>query len=176
MSNGDDETGEFLDQFRSRPPDPAEQLAFGQVGYPWRTPHHYDGPPVPAPRRPELLGDGEDAWWADVTAWTEWAICTFRLSRWLPPCWLRHPALVEEAQALWLLWCDAWMPGVDARSPNQFLQSLSLALNRIETLWQIPCRHDAHTEPTPERDTTRVRPMTADWWSLDDYDPGATAW
>jgi hypothetical protein len=175
MSTGN-EDGEFLEQFRSGPPELAEQLRFGQVTSPWRTPHHYDGSPVPAPRRPELLGDGEDTWWADVTAWTEWAIHTFRLARWLPPCWLRHPALVEESQALWLLWCDAWMPSVDARAPNQFLQSLSLALHRIETLWQIPCRHDTHTEPTPERHTTRVRPITHDWWSLDDYDPATTAW
>ena len=81
--------------------------------YPWRTPYPYDGPQAPAPRRAELLGDLEDAWWADVTAWTEWAIATFRLSRWFPSCWLRHPALVEEAQALWLLWCEAWMPGTE---------------------------------------------------------------
>ena len=172
-----DDDDEFLDQFEPDPrPDTGEQLAFGEVMYPWRTPYPYDGPQAPAPRRAELLGDLEEAWWADVTAWTEWAIATFRLSRWFPSCWLRHPALVEEAQALWLLWCEAWMPGTEPAAPAQFLHNLSLALNRIETLWQIPCRPDSHSEPTPERETVRVRPLTRDWWSLEEFDPTATAW
>jgi len=178
MNGGNDDAGgdEFLDQFDPSRPTAGEQLAFGEVMYPWRTPHPYDGPQAPAPRRAELLGDLEDAWWADVTAWTEWAIATFRLSRWFPACWLRHPALVEEAQALWLLWCEAWMTGVDPHAPTQFLHNLSLALHRIDTLWQIPCRPDSHTEPTPERPTTRVRPTTRNWWSLDEFDPTATTW
>ena len=92
MSDHDDNgTGSPPD----RPDHFGEQLTFGDVNYPWRSPHAYDGPPSPAPRRAELLGDAEDAWWADVTAWSEWAITTFRLSRWLPPCWLRHTALVD---------------------------------------------------------------------------------
>jgi hypothetical protein len=172
--SGDD--GEFLDQFQpERPPPTGEQLAFGEVHYPWCTPYPYDGPQAPAPRRPEILGDAEDGWWADVTTWTEWAIATFRLSRWFPPCWLRHPALVEEAQALWLLWCQAWLPGVEPSAPVGFLHNLSLALNRIETLWQISCR-DSHSEPIPERPSVRVRPLTQEWWSAKDYDRAAAAW
>ena len=181
MNNDDNDDEEFLDQFgpdpRHDPPsDTAEQLAFGEVMYPWCTPAPYDGPQSPAPRRPELLGDLEASWWADVTAWTEWAIITFRLSRWFPSCWLRHPALVEEAQALWLLWCEAWMPGTEPAAPAQFLHTLSGSLHRIDTLWQIPCRADTHTEPTPERATVRVTPVTRDWWSLAEFDPTAAVW
>ena len=147
--NDDDE---FLDQFEPDPrPDTGEQLAFGEVMYPWRTPYPYDGPQAPAPRRAELLGDLEEAWWADVTAWTEWAIATFRLSRWFPSCWLRHPALVEEAQALWLLWCEAWMPGTEPAAPAQFLHNLSLALQ--------PDR-DALADPVPPRLPQRTDPGT----------------
>ena len=173
--SGDDE---FLDQFDpdGRPPVNGEQLEFGQVMYPWRTPAMYDGPQSPAPRRPELLGDLEDAWWADVTSWTEWAIGTFRLSRWFPQCWLRHSALVEETQALWLLWCAAWLPGTDPHGPTLFLSNLSLALQRIETLWQIPCRADSHTEPAPPRPPSRLRPATAEWWSLPEFDPTLQSW
>lgn len=167
---------EFLDQFGVQPPDDGEQLRFGELNYPWRTPHPYDGPQAPAPRRPELLGDLEDAWWADVTAWTEWAIGTFRLARWFPACWLRHPALVEEAQSLWLVWCAAWLPGTDPHLPAQFLTQLAAALNRIETLWQIPCRPDSHTEPSPARRPVRVHPTTSEWWSLDTFDPSVPAW
>ena len=158
-----------------RPDHSGEQLAFGDVPYPWRTPHAYDGPQSPAPRRPELLGAAEDAWWADVTAWTEWAIGTFRISRWLPPCWPRHPALVEEAQALWLMWCEAWM-GVDPTSPVQFLYQLDTALHRIETRWQIPCTLDTHTEPTPIKPSVHVRPLTRQWRSLDAFTPASAAW
>ena len=173
--SGDDE---FLDQFDlgGRPPVNGEQWEFGKVMYPWRTPAPYDGPQSPAPRRPELLGDLEDAWWADVTSWTEWAIATFRLSRWFPQCWLRHSALVEEAQALWLLWCAAWLPGTDPHGPTHFLSNLSLALQRIETLWQIPCRADSHTEPAPPRPASRLRPVTAEWWSLPEFDPTLQSW
>lgn len=170
------ENGDFLDQFDPDPPPPTgEQLSFGNVDYPWRTPYAYDGPQAVVPRRAELLGDAEDGWWADVEAWTNWAIATFRLGRWIPQCWLRHPALVEETQALWLLWCDAWMPGINPTAPAGFLHNLSLALHRIETLWQVSCR-DSHTEPMPERKSTHVRPITQQWWSLDDFDPAATGW
>ena len=44
---------EFLDQFGVQPPDDGEQLRFGELNYPWRTPHPYDGPQAPAPRRAE---------------------------------------------------------------------------------------------------------------------------
>lgn len=160
---------EFLDMFdpERRPGGEADHA--GDFPSPRRTPFASGGSRSPAPRRPELLGEQEADWWADVTAWTEWAIATFRLSRWFPTCWLRHPALVEEAQALWLVWCDAWLPGTDPHGPSQFLHALSLALNRIETLWQIPCRPDSHTEPPPERQPVRIRPTTRAWW------PGAPA-
>ncbi|HWL44564.1 MAG TPA: hypothetical protein VNQ73_16610 [Ilumatobacter sp.] len=158
-----------------RPDYSGEQLAFGEVQYPWRSSPAYDGPPSPTPRRAELLGDAEDAWWADVTAWTEWAIATFRLSRWFPPCWLRHPALVEEAQALWLLWCEAWL-GMDPANPAHWLYQLDSALHRIETRWQVPCTLDNHTEPTPIRPSARVRPLTSQWWSLDNFTPTDPAW
>lgn len=168
---------DYLDQFETGPPDDdGEQHSFGELNYPWQTPYQYDGPQAPAPRRPELLGDQEAAWWADVTAWTEWAIATFRLSRWFPPCWLRHPALVEEAHALWLGWCAAWMPGTDPLLPGQFLATLAAAVGRIETLWQVPCRQDAHSEPTPPRASARIPPTTRDWWSIAQFDPTVPAW
>lgn len=158
-----------------RPGHAGEQLSFGDVAYPWRTAAAYDGPLSPAPRRAELLGDAEDAWWADVTAWGEWAITTFRLARWFPPCWLRHAALTEEAQALWLLWCEAWM-GLDAGGPAHFLHQLDSALHRIETRWQVPCTVDNHTEPTPTKPGAQVRPLTRAWWSLDDFTPTPSTW
>lgn len=174
----DDHVDDSLDDFQPppRPDHHGEQFTFGAIEYPWRTPAPFDGPQSPAPRRPELLGDMEDAWWADVRAWTEWAIATFRLSRWFPPCWPRHRALVEEAQALWLLWCEAWMPGIAPSMPTQFLYHLSIALGRVDTYWQIPCTPDTHSEPTPIRPSAPIRPATSDWWSLDTFDPTTPAW
>ncbi len=168
------------DPFRSddvdRPSHSGEQFRFGDAGQPWFTPPAYDGNEgiPPAPRRAELLGDGEGAWWADVAAWTEWAIGTFRLTKWLPPCWPRHSALVEEAQSLWLMWCAGWM-GTDPNAPAAFLNTLATSLQRIETTWQIPCTATDHTEPTPVRASQRHRPLTTTWWSNADFDPDPAA-
>lgn len=149
-----------------------EPLRFGDPDTLWLSPPAYDGAGIaPAPRRSELLGDAEAAWWNDVATWTEWAIATFRLTKWLPPCWPRHPALVEEAQALWLLWCAAWMPGVEPGAPAGFLNQLGWALNRIETLWKIPCTASDHTEPTSVRQSHHDRPVTTAFWSNPDFDP-----
>jgi hypothetical protein len=163
----DDAAFDQFDQFDfdPAPPHHAERLAFGDTGLPWRSAPGYDGVIAPAPRRAELLGDAETAWWDDVAAWADWAIRTFRLTRWFPPCWRRHSALVEEMQALWLLWCVAWLPGVDPGAPVGFLHNLDLALGRIEHRWQIPCSADDHTEPTPTKPSKPVRPITDQWWS-----------
>ena len=174
----DDPFREFGDPDDGRPPHNGEQLRFGDADAPWLSPSVYDGNEgiPPAPRRAEVLGDREAAWWTDVAAWSEWAIATFRLTKWFPPCWPRHPALVEEAQALWLLWCAAWM-GIDPTAPSAFLNALAAALARIETLWQTPCTATDHTEPTPTRSSQRTRPVTTQWWSNGDFDPDpATNW
>ena len=136
---------------------------------PWHTPLYFDGQAALAPRRPDLLGDQTAALWTDLTAWVVWATLTFRLTRWFPPCWPQHPALVEELLALWGTWQAAWIPAIDPTAPTGFLRELDAALGRVERLWKPPCTGDSHKdqpEPLLGADGT---PTLHHWWSNPNY-------
>ena len=150
-----------------------EPVAYGQPpAPPYRAEQMFDGLTGPAPRRVEALDTSEQtAWLGDVTEWTSWLIVTFRLTRWFPPCWRAHPALVEEAQALFLGWNAAWLPGTDPAGPLMWLRELDAALHRIETRWQISCSPDQHKTPSPVPDHAVDHPVSLRrWWSNDDFD------
>lgn len=148
-----------------------DEIAYGEPGAPpFMSPSFFDGANNPVPRRAEGLDtDAQRAWFGDVTTWTEWLIDTFRLTKWFPPCWRAHPALVEEAQALFVGWGAAWLPGMDPAAPLGFLRDLDGSLARIENRWQIPCRQGEHTElgqsPPSEPHTERI----ARWWSNHEF-------
>jgi hypothetical protein len=136
---------------------------------PWASPVVFDGQMAYTPRRPELLGDGVDAWWADLTSWVEWAVPTFRLARLIPPCWPQHPALVEELMALWLFWQAVWLPATDATAPIGFLRELEFAHARIERLYKPSCNPGEHTSPAPVVLRTTGTPDLHRWWSNPNY-------
>jgi hypothetical protein len=39
--------------------------------------------------------------WADLGKWVSWFVDRYHLADVVPPCWPRHPALVDELIALW---------------------------------------------------------------------------
>jgi hypothetical protein len=136
---------------------------------PWSSPPVFDGQMAYAPRRPEVLGDSVDAWWADLSSWASWTITTFRLTRVFPPCWPQHPALVEELMALWMHWQAVWLPATDATAPVGFLRELEWSIGRVERLWKTSCSPDAHTAPAPVPAGSAGTPDLHDWWSNPNY-------
>jgi hypothetical protein len=67
--------------------------------------------------------------WSQLNAWVGWLRQRYPLAKKIPPCWDRHPEIVEEMTALWLAWQaayeqrdasltaaadwhDRWLPGV----------------------------------------------------------------
>jgi hypothetical protein len=143
---------------------------YGQPGADlWFSPPMFDGGVPLMPRRPEVTGDGVDALVADLTAWVEWLVATFRLHAKIPRCWVRHPALVEELQALWFLWQHCWLPAADPTMPVAFLRELDASLSRIERHWKVPCDANEHKEPkTPSFRSSGV-PVWRAWWSHPDF-------
>ena len=150
-----------------QPPGPLPLIATGVAPeQPFHSCEGFDGLGVVIQRRPELLAaDDLAGWWRDLDAWTGWLIATYRLARWLPPCWSQHPALVEEVMGLWVLWQNAWLPATDPNSPAGFHWQLDIALGRIENRWQIPCTPDHHTTPPPVPASCFQPPTLRDWWS-----------
>jgi hypothetical protein len=47
--------------------------------------------------------------WRALADWVAWLRGRYPLARQVPPCWWRHPELVEETTALWLAWKDAYL-------------------------------------------------------------------
>lgn len=47
--------------------------------------------------------------WRQVADWVGWLRGRYPLARQIPPCWWRHPELVEELTALWLAWREAYV-------------------------------------------------------------------
>lgn len=156
------------------PPDLAELEAdFYSYGAtptrPWVSAAVFDGQMAISPRRPELLGDSVDGWWTDLDTWAVWAIGTWRLARWFPPCWPEHPALVEELMALWLHWQACWLPSIDPQAPVGFLRELEWSLGRVERLWKPSCTPDTH-RPAPQAVAAAVgTPELHRWWSNPNY-------
>ena len=158
--SGDDELDAFEREFHDYGTPPAAL---------WLSPWVFDGHPPLAPRRPELVGDQTDALWTDLATWARWAITTFRLTGWFPPCWPQHPALVEELLALWWHWQTVWLPGTDGTAPVSFLRELEWALGRCERLWKPPCTTDRHKpQPDPTADAHGT-PSWRQWWSNPGY-------
>lgn len=151
-----------------------DTFSYGQPpAAPWRSEAMFDGLNPPMPRRFELLdADERRAWLADVTVFCDWLIATFRLTKWFPPCWRAHTALVEEAQALFLGWNNAWLPGTEPAGPLNWLRELDAALHRIETRWQIACDADQHRSPAPLPGTDNHPVPQSPWWSNPDFDGG----
>lgn len=56
----------------------------------------------------------EEALWSELKEWVGWLRSRYPLAKKIPPCWPRHPEIVEELTALWLAWEHAY---TDATAP-----------------------------------------------------------
>lgn len=77
-----------------------------------------------SPRRWCWRGAGPaivEALWQELTIWVDWLIARYGLDELLPPCWIRHGAMVEELTALYAGWytaCRTSTPAASTRSPG----------------------------------------------------------
>ncbi len=141
-------------------------FSYGQPGQPmWLSPPFFDGAVPMAPRRPELTGDGTDNLMEDIGCWVQWLVPTYRIQTLVPPCWLEHPALVEELMSLFYLWQLAWLTATDPAHPIGFHREFDQALSRIERRWKVPCDTTRHVEPTRVRLHADRDHGWPSWWS-----------
>lgn len=88
-----------------------------------------------------------DKLWEELTDWVDWLIGRYGLDEVLPPCWMRHGAMVEELTALYAGWHTAYMD-IDARGfdPLAWHEALDRTVRRVKEWNRQGCRSDAHRE------------------------------
>lgn len=153
-----------------------ESYEYGQDDHDlWFSSWEIDGKEPMLPRRPEMTGDGCDALVGDLTAWVDWLVPRFRLQAKIPPCWVRHPAYVEELLALFFLWQHCWIPSTDPSLPVSFLREFDWALGRIERYWKVPCDATEHKEPAEVTFKSSGVPQWSAFWSNPDFNESERA-
>lgn len=146
-----------------------QPLRFGQAPKPFYAPSAVDCPPPMYPRRPEA-GTYPASVAKDLAVWGEWLRQTFKLGRWLPPCWGQHPALAEEVLALWFAWSAAFA-GDEPFGPINWLGQLDASLHRMDR-WSPGCTPYEHKVHHPEAPTLAFDEVAVagEWWSNADFD------
>lgn len=93
--------------------------------------------------------------WQELTAWVDWLSVRYVLDEQIPPCWIRHGAMVEEFTALYAGWIAAYID-IDARGfdPLAWHEALARTVGRIREWNRQGCRSDAHRE-----DPAALRPV-----------------
>jgi hypothetical protein len=88
-----------------------------------------------------------DALWEELTDWVDWLNTRYILDELIPPCWMRHGAMVEELTALYAGWYTAYLD-IDARGfdPLAWHEALARSLSRVREWNRQGCRSDAHRE------------------------------
>jgi hypothetical protein len=88
-----------------------------------------------------------EALWEELTEWVDWLITRYCLDELIPPCWIRHGAMVEEFTALYAGWYTAYLD-IDARGfdPLAWHEALARTMHRVREWNRQGCRSDAHRE------------------------------
>ncbi|WP_315092783.1 hypothetical protein [uncultured Cellulomonas sp.] len=84
----------------------------------------------------------------DLDVWVTWLTERYRLDhRTVPPCWTRHPELIEELSALQLAWQGAYSMSALPDAPLNWHERFAAARLRIsDWVSRAGCRPDAHRE------------------------------
>lgn len=99
-----------------------------------------------------------EALWQELTAWVDWLLARYGLDELIPPCWIRHGAMVEELTALYAGWYAAYMD-IDARGfdPLAWHEALDRTVRRVHEWNRQGCRIGAHREDARPTPVTEVR-------------------
>ncbi|WP_370617686.1 DUF4913 domain-containing protein [Mumia qirimensis] len=97
--------------------------------------------------------------WRGLAEWVGWLRGRYPLARQIPPCWWRHPELVEELTALWVAWREAYAdPEAPMTSPIDWHDRwLPAFLRRIGAGgWNISCTDEHKERPESTYDARAV--------------------
>lgn len=84
--------------------------------------------------------------------WVSWIVNRYGLQRVIPRCWRRHPALVEELNALELAWGAAFEgDDADPEAPLRWHEDLAKAKERLTEWDRAGCATGEHREPGGSR-------------------------
>lgn len=89
--------------------------------------------------------------WAALDTWVRWLVTRYSLEhRDVPPCWFRHPALVEELCALRTAHVDAFHPAHPPGGPAEWHTTLGNTRARLRD-WaaRTGCKPGAHRDDAP---------------------------
>lgn len=126
---------------RARRRTPATQDAF----FPHRVLMAPLGPPTPIVWSAFSESD-QELLLEDLDSWVTWLVERYRLDhRVVPPCWTRHPELIEELSALQLAWQGAFSTSAVPDAPLNWHERFASARVRIgDWVSRAGCRPDAH--------------------------------
>lgn len=93
--------------------------------------------------------DATQKGWEEFCGWVEWY-----LRRWevpvsvVPPCWQRHPVLIEELTALWTSYMGSYSRDNNGQAPLLWLYQADLARTRmLATMAVYSCGREGHSGP-----------------------------
>lgn len=70
--------------------------------------------------------------WEEFAKWAEWYLRRFEIPESVvPPCWRRHPVLIEELSALWTAYETSYMTLASGASPLVWLHQADLSRGRM---------------------------------------------
>lgn len=95
---------------------------------------------------------------AVLVDWVGWMVEHYGLERLVPPCWWRHPAMVEELNALELAWSAAYgADEPDKEAPLRWHEDFQKTRDRIAEWDRQGCAASGHRDRT-QRAATREDP------------------
>lgn len=85
----------------------------------------------------------------ELATWVDWLRSTFELHNQIPPCWYRHPAVIEHLTALYVGWVRTYAgeqsPGREL-SEAEWINTLHALTPRLQL---ATCATGIHTDPPP---------------------------
>lgn len=102
---------------------------------------------------------GAQQLWEELADWVGWIRGRYPIARQLPPCWWRHPELVEELTALWVAWREAYAdPKAPMTAPidwhDRWLPSFLLRIGSGG--WNISCGEEHKSRVSGAYDAVAV--------------------
>lgn len=88
--------------------------------------------------------------WDRLIGFVDWLVGRYGVAETVPPCWYRHPAIVEELSALHAAWLGAYLdPHAPADAGVAWHDSLERVLQRLREWDRTGCAGGSHRDDVP---------------------------